>query len=346
MKIQREDFLNDLNMVKPGLSPREFVEQSSCFVFREGTVMTFNDEVCCRKEVPLNITGAVQATTLLAILEKLEDPELKVRLNDDKELEFKGNGKGFGVTIEAEIFLPVDKVEMPEKWRPLPKEFTEAVGLVQHCVSTDESKFKLTCIHLHPDFIEASDNLQIMRVKIATGLKNPTLIRGTSLQHITHLAMDEICMTKTWVHFRNQAGLIFSCRRYDEEYHDLSQFIKIKGHSIVIPKGMSMASDRAAVFAAEKSGEPLVNVCLDGSKGLMRLKGKGLVGWYKEIKSVAYDGPYMSFFIAPDLLKHISERYSEAEIEEGKLKVSGGSWEYVTFLGDEEEEKEEADEND
>lgn len=326
-------------MVKGGLSPREFIEQSSCFVFQDKTVMTFNDEVACRKEIGIDVTGAIQAQSLLDILSKMDDPELLVRENDKGELEFKGKRKAFGVTKDAEIFLPIDRVEMPEKWRSLPKEFTEAIGLVAHCVSADESRFLLTCIHLAPDHIEACDNHQIMRCKINTGLKNSVLVRGTSVSQIVALGMDQVAMTKSWIHFKNQAGLIFSCRRYSEEYPDLQRVMTFDAHPITIPKGMVDASERAAVFAADKSGEPLVSVTV--ADGVIRILGEGLTGWYKEVKKVAYDGPPLQFNISPDLLRHISEKYQEAEIGGDKLRVKGGHWEYVTVLGKPAEKKEE-----
>lgn len=344
MKINREEFLNNLEAVRAGLSPREFVEQSSCFVFDNGVVMTFNDEVACRKDIGLKITGAIQATSLLEILSKLTDEELKVRENEKGELEFLGKRKRFGITKDQEIFLPIDRVEVPEKWKSLPKEFTEAVGLVQHCVSTDESRFVLTCIHLHPDYLEACDNLQVMRVAVATGLKESVLVRGSAMSHIVSMGMDSICVTKSWVHFKNQDGLIFSCRLYKEEYPDLSAHIKVKGHDITIPKGVKEASERAAVFASNKSGDPLVTVNL--TSGMIDIKGEGLSGWYQERKGVAYEGPPIKFVIAPGLLMHISEHHNEARISETKLKVNGGHWAYVTVLGKpseetaEEEEKE------
>jgi DNA polymerase III sliding clamp (beta) subunit (PCNA family) len=337
MKINREQFLNDLEAVKAGLSPREFIEQSSCFVFQNGMVMTFNDEVACRKEIGLKLTGAVQATSLLAILDKLDDPELKVRENDKGELEFRGKSKGFGVTKDAEIFLPIDRVEMPEKWRDLPKEFIEAIGIVQHCVSSDESRFHLTCVHVHPDYIEACDNLQVMRCNISTGLKRPILIRGSSIKHITDLAVDKVALTKSWIHFKNQSGLVFSCRRYNEEYPSLSKAITFEGHPITIPKGMKEASERAAVFASDKSGDPLVVVKL--SNGVIRIKGEGITGWYSEVKKIAYDGPPLEFLIAPDLLRHISENYTDAHIIDSRLKVTGGGWVYVTMLGEKEDQE-------
>lgn len=341
MKINREIFLNDLQMVKPGLSPREFIEQSSCFVFQDNMVMTFNDEISCRKKVDLDITGAIQAQSLLAILERMDDPDLMVEENDKGEVEFRGKRKAFGVTKDAEVFLPVDKVEKPQKWRNLPAGFLEAIGKVQHCASTDESKFLLTCIHLHPDYIEACDNKQLMRWTLKTEMDEPVLIRSSSLNPAVELGMDKIALTTSWVHFKNQAGLIYSCRRYTEDYHDFNKFIAFKGHPMVIPRGLADASERAAVFATDKAGDPFVKVTIKDRK--IRIVGEGLTGWFREIKKVAYDGPPMEFVIAPELLKYISEKHKDAEVAKGKLKAVGECWVYCTVLGEpgEEDAKEE-----
>jgi DNA polymerase III sliding clamp (beta) subunit (PCNA family) len=332
-------------MVKSGLSAREFLEQSSCFVFRDGQVMTFNDEVACRKSCEFPVEGAIQAATLLAILEKLTDDKLEVEENEKGELEFHGKKKRFGVTKDSEIFLPIDRVKMPEQWDPLPPGMADAIAQVQHCVSADESRFTLTCIHLHPNWVEACDNFQVMRVRCKTGLEESVLVRGSSLAALAggvhsekedgaataDLGMTHFAMTKPWLHFKNADGLVLSCRRYSEEYPDLDELIKTKGHPIVIPKGLKDASERAAIFATDKSGDPLVFIQLKAGK--IRVRGEGLSGWYAEDKSAAYDGPPMEFYIAPDLLYYISEKYDDAQLAPDRLKVSGGGWVYCTFLG-------------
>jgi DNA polymerase III sliding clamp (beta) subunit (PCNA family) len=339
MNVNREKFLNSLEMVRAGLSPREYVEQSSCLVFKDNEVMTFNDEVACRVAVDVSITGAVQSAALFDILGKIDDEELTIEENEDGELEFRGKRKSFGLTKEAEIFLPIDRVERPEKWHSLPKDFIEAVGMVHHCVSNDESKFTLTCVHITKDWVEACDNFQLMRCMVALAIKGPVLVRGTSLRDLVSLAVDKVALTKSWIHFKNQAGLVYSCRRYSETYTDLEKLLKAKGHKIVIPKGLATASERAAVFAADATGESHVTVTLQPGK--VRIKGEGASGWYREVSKVAYDGPPMEFVIAPDLLKQISEKYSDAQISEGRLKVTGGAWEFVTVLGKKAEVKEE-----
>lgn len=331
MRIERQKFLDSLNLVKPGLSPREFIEQSNCFAFKDGEVFTFNDEVSCRKEIELDVTGAVQAQSLLDILDKMTDEFLEVVENENGELEFSGKRKRFGVTKEKEIFLPIERVERAKEWSDLPKEFTEAIGLVQHCVSTDESQFLLTCVHLTKDFVESCDNLQIMRVELDNKqFAKPALIRGASLSHLTTLAMNKVARTQNWVHFQNEEGLTYSCRQFIEDYPPLDDLLKVKGHPITLPKGLVSASERAAVFASDRVGEPLITVTL--RTGGMRIKGKGNAGWYQEIKEVSYEGPDLEFLIAPDLLKHVSDKYSDATISQKRMKASGGQWQYVTVL--------------
>lgn len=331
MNLNREAFLNDLNLVKGGLSAREFIEQSSCFVFQDGYVMTFNDEVACRKQVPLKITGAVQSGPLLDVLGKLDDEELEIRENNEKELEFRCKRKIFALTKEAEVFLPIDRVEVPEKWLSLPKAFIESVALVQHCVSYDQSRFLLTCIHIHPEYIESCDNNQAIRCFIETGLKEALIVRGSSLEPLLNLGVDKFAITKSWLHFKNQQGLVYSCRRYVEDYPDISHLFKGKGTKVNIPKGMADAAERARIFAADKIADPTVLVTL--KDGWIQVTGHGACGWYKERKKIRYTDAPLEFLITPELLSKVSEKYEEAILTPTKLKVRSESWYYVTVLG-------------
>lgn len=329
--INRQKFLDTLNRVKAGLSPREFIEQSSCFVFQGGLVTTFNDELACRMKSGVGFEGAVQAASLLEILDKIPDEELEVLENEAGELEFRGKRRRFGVTRDKEIFLPLDRVEVPEKWRALPKEFLEAVSMVQHCVSTDESRFLLTCVHITATHVEACDNLQAMRVLAALPLKTPTLVRGTSLAHILDHAMNEIALTANWVHFRNAEGLMISSRRYAEDYPNLDNIMQVKGSEVELPKGLKEATECAGIFAKDKAGDPLVEVAI--KEGRLSVAGRGLSGWYKEVRATTYVGSPINFLIAPSLLAMIVEKYDKATISKDKLKAESATWQYVSVLG-------------
>jgi DNA polymerase III sliding clamp (beta) subunit (PCNA family) len=332
MRITRENFLGQLESVQPGLSAREIIEQSSCFIFQEGEVVTYNDEIACRQECSLSdVAGAVPAEPLLAILRKLNEEEIEVSSNEG-ELLIKGKKRQAGIKMEMNILLPIDTVDRPKKWKSLPKNFTEAVTIIGQCASKDESQFVITCVHLHPKWIEACDNYQIARYPMETGLEESTLIRREALKHITTLDMNSFSETKSWMHFKNENGLVLSCRRYVEDYPDLQPYLSVKkGEKTEFPKGLKEATEKAEIFSQGniESNQVEVSLCA----GRLKLKGRGVTGWYSEVKKVSYSGGGISFLITPQLLRELVTNYNECEITPGTLKVDSGSFIYVTCLG-------------
>jgi hypothetical protein len=249
MKVNREKLLTQLESVQPGLSPREIIQQSSCFVFKKGKVFTFNDEVACSHKCVLEIKGAVQAAPLLGILKKMEQELVDIEIGEDSKLVIKGKGnEKVGIVMDRKVVLPISLLETPDKWQKLHKEFAEAVSLVQKCASRDESDQAKTCVHIHQEWIEACDDYQMARFKLKTRFEKPTLVRRDSLKHMTEFGMVEFSETDTWIHFRNPIGLILSCRKYAVDYLDLSSVFSITGTPATLPKGLGKAAEKAGVF--------------------------------------------------------------------------------------------------
>lgn len=328
--VNRENLLSQLELVQPGLSPREIVEQSSCFIFKAGTVQTYNDEIACSHKCDLKLTGAVQAAPLMAVLRKLAEEELEVEQTEG-ELILKGKKRRAGIRMEKDILLPIDSVEQPGSWKALPEDFGDAIQIVEQCAGKDESKFTTTCIHIHPKYVEAFDNYQASRYKVKTGFTQETLVRRDSLKHITTLGMTEFSETETWVHFRNSSGLTLSCRRFIEEYPPLDKILDVHGTKATLPKGLAEAADKAEIFSSENADNNQVTVEL--RPGKLRITGQGTSGWYSEIKNLSYEGTPISFTIAPKLLMALTQKHNECEIAEERLKVDGGRFIYVTCLG-------------
>lgn len=334
MRIERDNLIKQLEMARPGLSPKEFIEQSSCFVFNETELQTYNDEIACRVPLKLGFTGAIQASKLLQFLEKANDPVFMVRENENGELEFKGKNKVSAIQKEAEIHLPVDKVERPEEedWFPVHKDFATSITRLQHCVSRDESKAVLTCVHITPKYLEACDNIAMLRCHIKTKVSEPVLVRGTSLLNMTTLGMIEMAITPSWVHFRNKDGLVMSMRTYAEDYPDLGSILDLpSGQKVVLPQSIKEAVQRAAVFAVDIAGSPTLEIRL--KPGKVAIYGTGLVGWHKEIRRIKYDGPPIRFSVSPSLFEYIADEYREAKVNGDRLKAEGSNWTYVCVLG-------------
>lgn len=330
--VERETLLQELQSVQPGLSPREIIEQSGCFIFRDGNVETYNGEIACLRVCSVKLEGAVKAAPLLALLEKIPDETITVT-QSEKGIKVAGKGRAASFNAEVKITLPVDGIEPPDKWTKLVDGFAEAVKVVQYCAASDQTHFEQTCIHITPDFLEACDNSQMARYALKTGFKQRILVRRDSLKHIIGLAMTHFSETGTWIHFRSKDGLVLSCQRSLEKYPDLDQFYATKGHKLALPAGLPAAAERAEVFSAASVDGNLVTIDLLPDK--LRITGQSdAVGWYRETKETKYAGPPASFLIAPALLKYIVEHVgTTSTVTEGALRIAGDAWIYVSALG-------------
>lgn len=334
--VNREQLLNELESIRPGLSPKDIIEQSSCYVFKDGKVMTYNDEIACTLDSCLDeIEGAVIAEPLISVLRKIPAETVDIEVDEKtSSLLIKAKKRKSGIRMEQMILLPIDNVEKPKKWVTLPDEFSDAVDIVSQCAGHDETEFVLTCIHIHPDHIEACDNYQLSRYTMKTGIKKASLVRASSIKHIIDLGMIEFSESDTWVHFRNAGGLVLSCRRQLEDYMSLDKLLVCEGSLTVIPKGLSVAVECADIFSSENADNNQVTVDLSPKNGgQLRITGEGASGWYKEVKKLKYTGPAMKFKIAPKLLAEIGKRHNECVISIDRLKVDGGKFVYVSCLG-------------
>lgn len=340
MKIRREEFLRTLEAVQAGLSQREIVEQSTCLCFAGGRVVTFNDEVSCSAPSPLGkqVQGAVKADKFLKVLAKLTADEVDVRQAGDK-LVLLCPGERVDLAMQADILIPLDRLEAPSEWKPLPKEFAEAVGVVYQCAARGGGSNALDCVHLHPQWLEATDDFQVARWVMPLPVSESLLVRAEPLREAASLGVTEIAESPAWVHFRNGNGLVFSCRRYVFDYRDLGEFLQLEeeGATAAFPKGLVEALEKADIFSGE-AGEADNQVLVELRPGKSRVVGVSPDGKYTGYKPLRYEGPEARFYISPKLLTEIVKNYAEVTITKDRLKVEGGKFEFVAALGCAEEE--------
>lgn len=339
MRVNREDLLWRLGMVRPGLSgSREQTEQSSCVVVG-GDLFTFNDEVCCRvrSELGDGVWGAVAAEPLVKILDAM--PVSHVTLEPRGGfLQIKAKRMTTEVAMETEVVLPVDEMRPPKKkhWRPLDPEFSEAVGVVFPCATRNEAEFNLACVHVHPDFVEAGDDSQFCRWRVKTPIEQPCLVRRESIKHVAVLGMTEIAETDAWLYFRNQNGLIMAVRRFADPYDEIDHLYECEGVKVALPKPLVEGVRRAEIFSADNLTGNSVKVEL--MRGKVRVKGEGARGRHREFHSTAYDGDPVFFYVAPDVLCDLIERHNEVEIASDRIRADTGKYVYVSSLDTQEED--------
>jgi DNA polymerase III sliding clamp (beta) subunit (PCNA family) len=330
MRVNRGTLVQVLEFVSPGLSNREAIEHSNAFCFQEGKVITFDDETAASMDSPLKITGAVPAEPFRDILMKLKEENLDIIQNKSKLL-IRGKGQSVGISIDKKIELPLENLETPKKWKSLPAEkFSEAIKLVKECASKDETTFAYTCIHLHPQWIEAFDTYQLARFKIDIGLKKSILVRQVALKNIVDLEMNEFSETSHWIHFRNSNGLVISCRRYTDKYPTLNKIIGVSGEKIQLPKSLVDIANRAEVFSMYNTQENYVHVSLKNN--WVHVRGEGSYGWYKGRRKISYIGNPMDFMIHPQMLVYLVSHHKEYEVCSRKIKALKATMGDFTFV--------------
>ena len=333
MKIDVATFLEALEAVKVGLSPKPLLEQSSHFVFKDGRIVTFNGEVACSHTSPIDVTGAVQADPLLQLLRKKWPKTVEVS-QVEAELQIRSKSRSAGITFAPKIMLPLEHLEAADKWKALPPEFATAVERVESCAGMDEAEFNFTCIHITPEWIEAFDHFQLGRFYLQMPIKEDLLVRRQSLCYMTGLDLTRVCLTKNWINFKNKAGVVLSCMRYSEEYpDDLTSLLEDKGDALVLPPGLYDAADAAGVFAAHNLSKQQMQVSL--TPGQVYIEGRSPVGWYKEHRKVDYAGRPLKFMIEPKRLQEVvtdDKRQGRCEITDKVLKIEATPFVYITSL--------------
>jgi hypothetical protein len=340
-RIPRQELLAALEAVEPGLSASDILEQSSCVVFRGGWVYSFNDEICTRVRGPLppDLQGACHGKPVLDSVRRIKADAVDVWVADGRLWVAAGRQRAYA-RLETEILLPVGLVEKPAGWVKLHPDLLPALTMAHEFAGKDDSQYIFTCVHLTPEFLEACDSTQALRVKVPTGVREPILVRREAVKAVSSLGVTHMSETPGWVHFRAPARteeddrspeLCLSCRRHLEEYDDLSANFAFKGNKARLPKELVEAADFAGAHTEQNSSDRLVDVWV--KPGAVRVSGTGNTSGAEQWAKCQYDGDELRFRIAPKMLARIVERYPECEITFNKLKASGGNWVYVTALG-------------
>jgi hypothetical protein len=337
-RVDRGNLLQRLLAVEPGASRRDIQSQESCVVLRRSWLYTYNLEIACAIGTALesNITGAVQLAPLIAYLKTLNEAGIEVGSDSADWLVIQSKGARWRLPVLTDVRLPVDRVDRPQAWAALSPKFSEAVALVQRCTRKYKSRkdnFAQACVHIAPNWLEASDNTKMARFELATFVSEPCLVRATSLKEMIPLGFTEASVTKLWVHFRNPLGLRMSIRKWEpESYPDLGQFLSMRGRRITLPQGLKMAARRGELIGELGREGKMIDVRI--SKDGMELNAANAgTGSHAETKGIGvFNGAPLNFRISAELLGSLAEQKGVIEVSDASLRLSDGPYTYLTSL--------------
>lgn len=330
MNINREQLMKTLALVRPGLATKENIEQSTSFVFMDGRVFTYNDEIAVSHPVDFGMDGAVSATEFFNLLSKTKESELTAEVTESG-LVIKGKKYKASIRLQAEITLPIDQISPPDKWNELPEDFADAVKFCLFSLGRDMTKPVLTCIHADADVVESCDGFRLTRRFFEkSAFDKPILIPGNAAKDLTSYKPTHYSVVGGWLHFKTAEDTMFSCRTFDQlEFPNLDKFISDEGGKLKFPSDMKETLDRAGIFS-NSSNRDHVKIAL--KEGEMVVRGEGETGWFEEVCRVRYKGEPCHFFLAPQFLQTVLDINDEALVSTGSLQFESDAFIHVVSL--------------
>lgn len=333
MKVKREELLQSLQFARLGLSNRgETLEQSNSYVFKDGKLVTFNDEILSRCTSPLgDLQAAVLAEEFLTLVEKLPDEELEVELKG-KEMVLVGTRRSAGITAFIEIQLPFDAVPAPEKWYKLGEKTFGMLQQAARICSRDATMELTTVVHATPKLVESCDNFRLFRATIETGFPEEVLIPAESLLELEPWKVVSVSVGKGWVHFRTEDKThVVSIRCSHEKYHgnlDVLLTLGKDAETVSLPGNLVEIVERSSVMLDAEN--PAVQLKMEAGK--LTLISRKDTGWYKETKKVKYEGKPLDFEVNAKFLVEVFGRSKDVQVDSKRLKLVTDEIEFVSAL--------------
>jgi hypothetical protein len=329
MKIQRKEFLRHLESCAPGLSSTDNIEQSECFLFTNGKVYTFNDEVLCQQDTVVNFRCAAPAKPLLETLRKLTEDEIDISLKDSQLVIKCANIRQIKLNVQLDVIPHYESVDAPGEWSDVPPVFADALAMAADSAAKDSEAWELTCVELSSRGLQATDVFQAVRYKLDCPISKPTLIKRAACGAVNELGVAALAESVGWVHFKTYTGLQVAVRAYSGSLPDLSDAFRSQSEaSLRFPSSLLDALQKAAAFLADTGTGKQAQFRLKPGKIMVR--GQNESGIYEEVRDVEYDGPSKCFGINPKHIQTLLKHDYPVSLTQSALRIRGENFVYLT----------------
>ncbi len=346
MKIQKQDLVQKLEKVKPGLSPNDLIEGANSFLFTGKEIITFNDEICNRVEYKSEFKGTVLADPFFKIINKMKTDLIDIT-EQAGELLIKSKKTKVGIILNKEGALPIDELgEFPKDkdFKQLPDNFIQGLSLSSFCASTDQSTPILNCVFVKDNEIQSTDSFRVfsfdLNSKSSKSSKDkmpPFLIPVNNISTLEKYNIKYYSLRPAWIHFKTKEEENISIRTYPpDEFPDINAIFDVKGERYIFPDKIQEILDKAIIFCDKDFDiDNHVTVQIKGKK--LTVSSKSDYGWFKESTIIKDAGNNIQFDTNPTFFKQILKKGTECIISKesdkgAKVLFKGQNWKYVSAI--------------
>jgi len=194
--MNRTDLITALKTVIPGVAKGDVLfTGADSFVFRNGLIQSYNDDISVTYPLDTGINGAVKALELFKVLDKMSGSEVDLTISDNSLLVTDGVTELSMQLIEYDIEDLLNDLSINElDWKNLPG--------------------GLTGIHCHGSDVVSSDNFRAMLVTLDGDLGETFTLPSGAVRELLKLDdLEQYAVTESWGHFMSSGGAVFSTRR-------------------------------------------------------------------------------------------------------------------------------------
>jgi len=307
-EVNRQDLIDALTKVNPGLAKKELIEQSTHFIFDDDKIWTYNDQITIMHKFNTGLTGAVKAEKFFKLLDKI--PDETIQISGTEKGKIKLSGKKIKATINIDPDIKLQPIQVPginsKQWEELPKNFSDAIAFAAFSASRNMARPELTCIWITDGQAVSCDSYRGTKYQLDSKMEQDFLLPATAAVELAKYTPYKIIIDGGWLHFINNEKTSFSCRTYyDEEYPAMIwKFFEIEGQKIVLPDDFLDAIGRAEIMlTADFDLDRFVLLTMEANT--LTCKGEGIYGEFEETTDIDYSGEKIEIKVHPVLLSQI-----------------------------------------
>jgi hypothetical protein len=328
MHIDRKEFVSALKLAMPGIgSGTSVLEGADTFIFDDGYIHSFNDAISVSVPfVLLNkqkepVSGALKAKDLFDLLNRFGDDTITFIPKEGFWVFLSGNSKAELTLLESGLNDRIHNL-FSEKldWIDLPETFMKGVSICQLSNNTSQ----LAGTFVKDNVVMSTDTTRIGWYDMGASIDNSFWISDQASKELLKLVNPrQLSISKSWVHFKTEAGAIFSCKQIAQANYPVDKIgTLLKVHKKEkgdlyneFPTGLADAVNRAAALAGNIEGHDTIRLTFD-KDGVevfsQRTSGKftEIIPWEKPFKDeMAPISIFMDYAMLINVIRYSNQFY-------------------------------------
>jgi hypothetical protein len=256
MILQKTALLDTMKHCLPGVEKsNSLIEGADTFVFGHGAIHSYNDGISVSASFDSgDLTGAVKSMDFYKLISKVPAEQIEITPADGEWLLKTDSMEAHIKLVQSKISEYISELQINDlEWSTLPEDFFEGVRLCKigcnHSIQRG--------IYANGTDLISTDTIRINHFKMSAEmpvfwLDDPAV---TELMKLTDIK--EYSIQPSWVHFKNESGVIFSCKRKADSQYPFQQLMShVTNHGkqesdpvYKFPPNINEVIDRVSVLA-------------------------------------------------------------------------------------------------